>query len=150
MRGVVCLVLLCAGALPAFAQDCHRILGQQRADAPSIKQVEHAWTEAYMHGGTEYLECLLAPDYVSVSGTGVPRDKATIVGNAKSNAGKTTPLPDLPEPKIQLYGDTAVVQSSVAAAPDGKYPAMYSSDVFAFHDGAWRAIYSQHTAVEAK
>ena len=100
-----------------------------------------------MHsGGTGYLECLLAPGAMSAcQPRGVPRDKATLVGNARNNAGKTTPLPDFPEPKIQLYGDTAVVQSSVAAAPDGKYPAMYSSDVFAFHDGAWRAAFTRST-----
>ena len=154
MRRIVGTVLLCVGALPVFAQDCRKILGAQKADAASIKKVEDAWSGAYMNGGTEYLECLLAPDYVSVSAKGVPRDKAVIVAgaqkNAQQNKGKSTPLPDLPQPKIQVYGNTAVVQSSLAADPNGKYPAMYSSDVFAFQGGVWRAIYSQHTAVEAK
>ena len=116
------------------------------------------WSQAYTQGGTEYLECLLTSDYVSVSAKGVPRDKATIVSGAQKNAqqnkgkndAKSKTLPDLPEPKIQLYGNTAVVQSSLAADPNGKYPAMYSSDVFAFQDGAWHAIYSQHTPVESK
>ncbi len=154
MRRIVTTVLLCVSALPVFAQDCRKILGQQKADAASIKKVEDAWSDAYMNGGTEYLECLLSPDYVSVSAKGVPRDKAVIVAgaqkNAQQNKGKSTLLPDLPQPKIQLYGNTAVVQSSLAADANGKYPAMYSSDVFAFQDGVWRAIYSQHTAVEAK
>lgn len=90
---------------------------------------------------------------VSVSAKGVPRDKATIVTRAQKNAqqnkgkseAKSKTLSDLPEPKIQLYGNTAVVQSSLAADPNGKYPAMYSSDVFTFQDGAWHASYSQHT-----
>ncbi len=158
MRRIVCTGLLFVGALPLFAQDCHKILGKQKADAASIKQAEDRWSQAYTQGGTEYLECLLTPDYVSVSAKGIPRDKATIVNGAQKNAqqnqgkndGKSKTLPDLPEPKIQLYGNTAVVQSSLAADPNGKYPAMYSSDVFAFQDGAWRAIYSQHTPVETK
>ncbi len=158
MRRIVCTVLLCAGALPLVAQDCRRILGKQNPDAASVKQAEDRWSQAYTQGGSEYLECLLTPDYVSVSAKGVPRDKATIVTGAQKNAQqnkgksevKAKTLPDLPEPKIQLYGNTAVVQSSLAADPNGKYPAMYSSDVFAFQDGAWHAIYSQHTAVENK
>lgn len=157
MRRIVCTMLVCVGAVPLVAQDCHKILGKQKPDAASIRQAEDKWSQAYMQGGTEYLECLLTPDYVSVSAKGVPRDKATIVSgaqkNAQQNKGKTDSksktLPDLPEPRIQLYGDTAVVQSSLAADPNGKYPAMYSSDVFAFQDGAWRAIYSQHTPVAA-
>ncbi len=158
MRRIVCTVLFCAGSLPLIAQDCHKILGKQKPDAASIKQAEDRWSQAYTQGGTEYLECLLTPDYVSVSAKGVPRDKAAIVSGAQKNAQqnkgkndvKSKTLPALPEPKIQLYGDTAVVQSSLAADPNGLYPAMYSSDVFAFQDGAWRAIYSQHTPVETK
>lgn len=158
MRRIVCTVLLCAGALPLVAQDCRTILGKQKPDVASIKRAEDRWSQAYTQGGTEYLECLLTPDYVSVSAKGVPRDKATIVSGAQKNAqqnkgkseAKSKALPDLPEPKIQLYGNTAVVQSSLATDPNGKYPAMYSSDVFAFTDGAWHAIYSQHTPVESK
>jgi hypothetical protein len=158
MRRIVCTVLLCGSALPLIAQDCHKILGKQKPDAASIKQAEDRWSQAYTQGRTEYLECLLTPDYVSVSAKGVPRDKAAIVSGAQKNAqqnkgktdGKSKTLPDLPEPKIQLYGNSAVVQSSLAADPNGKYPAMYSSDVFAFQDGVWRAIYSQHTPVETK
>lgn len=154
MKRLVCTVLLWAIALPVFAQNCGRILGQQKPDAASIKKVEDAWSDAYTNGETDYLDCLLSPDYVSVSARGVPRDKAAIVSgaqkNAQQNKGKSAAMPDLPQPKIQLYGNTAVVQSSLPADPNGKYPAMYSSDVFAFQDGVWRAVYSQHTAVEGK
>lgn len=158
MRRIVVTLLVCTATLPLIAQDCRKILGKQKPDAASIKQVEDRWSQAYMQGGTEFLECLLASDYVSVSAKGVPRDKAAIVAGAQKNAqqnkgksdGKSQTLPDLPEPKIQLYGNTAVVQSSLAADLNGKYPAMYSSDVFAFQDGVWRAIYSQHTPVETK
>lgn len=145
---IITAAILCASVVPAAAQDCGKLLGQQSADAKSVRQTERAWTEAYLHGGTPYLECLLAPDYVSVSGKGVARDRATIIGFAKKNEGKTTPLPNPTEPKIQIYGNTAVVQAQVAADPNGKYPAMYSSDVFSFQDGAWHAVYSQHTNID--
>lgn len=146
MKAAAVAVLLCSVVSTVHAEDCRRVLGRQSADAGSIKQVEHAWSEAFLHGGTDYLQCLLTPDYVSVSAKGVPRDRAAIVAMAEKNKGKNTPMPTLPEPMIQIYGNTAVVRSDSPAAPDGKYPAMYSSDVFAFQDGAWHAVYSQHTA----
>jgi uncharacterized protein DUF4440 len=148
MRKVVLPVALCLGALPALGQNCKNVLGQQSPDAASIQKVEHGWTDAFLHGGTEYLECLLVPDYVSVSGKGVARDRAAIIEMARKNAGKNTPMPNLPPPNVQIYGNTAVVESHSAADPDGKYPAMYSSDVFAFQDGAWQAVYSQHTNIQ--
>jgi hypothetical protein len=146
VRIAIGLVLFGVCVLSASAQDCQKLLGQQSADAQSVEKTEHAWTEAFLHGGTAYLGCLLAPDYVSVSAKGVVRDRETIIGFARKNQGKTTPLPNVPEPEIQIYGNTAVVRSDSPAAPDGKYPAMYSSDIFAFQNGAWRAVYSQHTA----
>lgn len=146
MRLVPVAVSVCLFTLAAAAQDCRHLLGHQSADAASIKQVEHAWTEAFLHGGTEYLGCLLTPDYVSVSAKGVARDRATIIGFAEKNKGKNDPLPSPATPTIEIYGNTAVVRSDSPAAPDGKYPAMYSSDIFAFQDGAWHAVYSQHTA----
>ena len=117
--------------------------------------------DAYLHGGTEYLNCLLVEDYVSVSWKGVPRDKATIVEIARKNAGskndadnkndgKNTPKPNVPEPKIRIHGNTAVIYSQAAADPNGKYPAMYSADIFAFQDGAWHAVYSQHTSIQTE
>jgi uncharacterized protein DUF4440 len=159
MRRVVLPVALCLSVIPAAAQNCQQLLGQQKPDAASIKKVEHGWMDAYLHGGTDYLNCLLLEDYVSVSWKGVPRDKAEIMEMARKNAGnqtadtktadKNAPKPKLPEPKIRIYGNTAVVHSQAAADPNGKYPAMYSADVFTFQDGAWHAVYSQHTNIQA-
>lgn len=142
-------ILLISLAVPAFPADCARILGKQFPDAVSLKRAEDGWLDAFLHGNTEYLECLLLPDYVSVSGRGIVRDRATIVEFARKNKGKSTPIPELPAPKVQIYGNTAVVQSNAPASPDGKYPAMFSSDTFAFVDGAWHAVFSQHTTVES-
>ena len=146
MKAAVVAVLLCSASMAVHAEDCRHLLGRQSADAESIKQVEHSWTDAFLHGGTDYLQCLLTPDYVSVSAKGVPRDRAAIVAMAEKNKGKNTPMPSLPESNIQIYGNTAVVRSDSPADANGKYPAMYSSDIFAFQDGVWHAVYSQHTA----
>ena len=147
MRGMV-TVLFCVCALPAFAQDCRRILGEQSADAASLRRVEDRWNEAFMRGGTEYLECLLAPQYASISPMGV-HDRAWELETAAKHKGSSTPIPEVPGMTFEIYGNTGVMWLFKPASADGKQAAQYMADIFAFQDGAWRAVYSQHTPVES-
>jgi hypothetical protein len=148
MKRVVAVLFCCVFALPVFAQDCRKILGQQSADVASVKRVEDAWDEAFTHGKPEYLECLLTPDYASVSPKGA-HDKTWEIEHANKNKGKTDPIPEFPGMTYQVHGNTAVARLFKPASADGKQPASYAADIFTFQDGAWRAVYSQHTTVEA-
>jgi len=47
--------------------------------------------------------------------------------------------------QVTLQGDTAIL-SFVSAAPATKGK-LYSSDVFVYVDGRWRALYSAHTGL---
>ena len=145
---VVIAVLFCLCALPVFGQDCRRVLGEQSPDAASLKRVEDRWNEAFMRGGTEYLECLLAPQYVSVSPAGV-HDRAWELEHAGKNKGSSAPIPDVPGMTFEIYGNTGVMRLFKPASADGKQAAQYMADIFAFQDGAWRAVYSQHTPVQS-
>lgn len=143
---VIVAVLFCSCTLSVFAQDCRRVLGEQKADAASLKRVEDRWTEAFMRGGTEYLECLLAPEYASVSPKG-PHDRTWELEHAAKNKGSSTPIPDVPGMTFEIYGNTGVMRLFKPASADGRQAAQYMADIFAFQDGAWRAVYSQHTVV---
>jgi len=144
---VVVAVVFCLCALPVFAQDCHRVLGEQSPDAASLKQVEDRWTEAFMRGGTDYLNCLLAPQYASISPIGV-HDRAWELETAAKHKGSSTPIPEVSGMTFEIYGNTGVMRLFKPASADGKQAAQYMADIFAFQDGAWRAVYSQHTPVE--
>ena len=148
-RGVIVALALFVLTPPLLAQDCRRVLGQQSPDADSVKRVEDAWDEAFLHGNSEYLECLLARDYASVSPKGV-HDRAWELEHARKNKGSTAPIPNFPGMTFEVHGSTAIARLLKPASADGKQPASYAADVFAFQDGAWRALYSQHTTVEAK
>jgi hypothetical protein len=148
MNKIAATLFFCAFALPAFAQDCHKVLGQQSADTASVKKAEDAWDEAFMHGNAEYLQCLLTPDYASVSPKG-SHGKDWEIERASKNKGSSTPIPDFPGMTFQVHGTTAIARLFHPASPDGKQPAAYSADIFTFQDGAWHAVYSQHTTVEA-
>lgn len=135
--------------LPLAAQNCRSILGQQAPDVASLKQVEDRWDEAFLHGNVEYLQCLLSSDYASVSPKGL-HDRAWELEHAGKNKGSTTPIPNFPGLTFTVHGTTAIARLLKPASADGKQPASYAADVFAFQDGAWRALYSQHTQVESK
>jgi hypothetical protein len=148
MKKIILSALFCALSLPIFARDCSRILGPQKADTASVKKAEDAWDEAFLHGSAEYLQCLLTPDYASVSPEG-SHDKARELGHASKNKGSSAPIPDFPGMTFQVHGTTAIARLFHPASADGKQPASYAADIFTFQDGAWHAVYSQHTTVEA-
>ena len=143
----VLIILLCSTfALSAFAEDCRSVLGKQSADAASLRRVEDRWDEAFMRGGTRYLECLLAPDYASISPAGV-HDRAWEIQHAANNRESTAPIPQVQGMQFQVHGSTGVMRLYKPASSDGKHPAQYMADIFSFHDGVWQAVYSQHTPV---
>lgn len=139
--------LLCGFALPVFAQDCRTILGPQSADAASLKQVEDRWNDAFMHGKPDYLECLLAPEYVSISPKGA-HDRTWELEHARANKSHPQPIPEIHGMTFEVFGNTGVMRLFKPASNDGKQPAQYMADIFSFQNGAWHAIYSQHTPVQ--
>lgn len=145
MRAVV--MLLFCSAIPGFAQECRTILGHQAPDIASLQRVEDKWNDAFLHGHTDYLECLLAPNYISVSPKGT-HDRAWELEHARQNQGSTTPIPQAPGIMFLVHGNTGLMRISKPASPDGKHPADYLSDIFAFENGAWHAVYSQHTTIQ--
>lgn len=141
-------LLMCCAASAAYSQDCRTVLGRQSADVASLRQVEEKWNDAFVHGHSDYLECLLAPDYISVSPIGT-HDRGWELEHARKNQGSTAPIPETPGMIFEVHGNTGVMRLFKPASSDGKQPAQYMADIFAFQEGAWRAVYSQHTPVEA-
>ena len=94
------------------------------------------------------------PDYRSVGTGGTFASKAVIVGHAAKNHNsqamkqkvakwhKAHPV----EESVTMDGDTAIL-SFLSASPETK-GRIYSSDIFVYVDGRWRALYSQHNAVD--
>jgi hypothetical protein len=145
MKSTLALFLCCV-ALPLVAQDCRSILGPQSADAASLKKVEDRWNDAFMHGKPDYLDCLLAPEYASISTQGV-HDRTWELEHARANKNNPQPIPEIHGMTFEVFGNTGVMRLFKPASDDGKQPAQYMADIFAFQDGTWRAVYSQHTPV---
>ena len=144
------VLLLSLSAAPLFAQNCSTVLGKQSPDAASLRHVEAEWNRAFTQGDANYLQCLLSADYASVSPKGV-HGKDWELEHARKNHGSTAAVPTVPGETYEVHGATGIMRLLKPASADSKFPAQYMADVFAFQDGAWRAVYSQHTDVaEAK
>jgi ketosteroid isomerase-like protein len=121
--------------------------------AAAVIAVDHHWEQAEENGDASWLDGMLMPDYRSVGTAGTFASKAAIVGHAaqkhdaqamKQKAAdwhKTHPV----EESVTMEGDTAIL-SFLSASPETK-GRIYSSDIFVYVDGRWRALYSQHNAV---
>jgi ketosteroid isomerase-like protein len=113
-------------------------------DKAAVRAAEDGWNAAYISGDTDFLDHLLANDYVSVSGTGSDRDKTANLASARSYAAAhpgavNTPLP--PSSTIAITGDLAIVRHH--GTKD------VSVDIFQKREGRWIAVYSQHTPLPA-
>lgn len=128
LAGACCVLSLSANAL------------EQGPNEAGVREVENAWSRAFITGDAKALDDLLDPAYVSVSASGVPRPKAEIVAAATRFAAQhpNTPVQPLPPTStISIKGDTAVVTHHGDKET--------SVDVFYFSQGRWHAWYSQHT-----
>lgn len=119
--------------------------------AAAVKAVDQHWLEAEENGDAAWLDGMLLPGYRSVGVAGTFATKAAILAHAAENRGSDKMKQQVAawqaahpvEQQVALQGDTAIL-SFVSSAPATKGK-LYSSDVFVYVDGRWRALYSAHT-----
>jgi len=142
-------------AAPAMAapQDGPSATDETAHTAAAVKAVDQHWLEAEESGDAAWLDGMLLPDYRSVDVAGTFATKAGIVAHAAKNRGSDKMKQEVAawqaahpvDQQVTLQGDTAIL-SFVSAAPATKGK-LYSSDVFVYVGGRWRALYSAHTGL---
>ena len=113
---------------------------------------DRAWDDAESSGNTDYINALLLPEYRSVSSDGSIHDKAAILASAQKNIGHPERAAAADKwraahpsiTSVQILGDTAVLTFSLDR---GDPKPVMSCDIFAYREGHWHPIYSQHTEV---
>jgi hypothetical protein len=122
--------------------------------AAGVIAVDDHWSAAESGGDSAWLEGMLMPEYRSVDVDGKFTTKAAIVAHAVKSRGSQTMKQQMTiwerahpvEKKVTIQGDTAIL-SFLSASPTTKGK-LYSSDIFVYVNGRWRALYSQHTELE--
>ncbi len=141
----LCLVL--AMPMAATARDAKA----EPKTADAVRAADDAWGQAEMRGDAAFVDQLLLPDYRSVRPEGKADGKTAIVGGARKRANDPAAAQKMldwhanhPErADVVIVGDTAIL-TWVLTTPGASEPVL-SCDIFAYVDGHWKALYSQHT-----
>jgi hypothetical protein len=144
-----CFLAALLSCSPLLADDCARFATGQKADAESVRQVERQWSKAFLSGDTDFLECLLEPDYESVWFTGEVRSRQTIIDKASAHRANPIPVPETPAPIIQVHGNTAISRSDqdVLDPVSKQSKRVRFLDVFAFYEGRWHVLFTQDAVI---
>ena len=137
----------------ATPQDSPSAADETAHTAAAVRAVDQHWLEAEESGDAAWRDGMLLPGYRSVGVAGTFATKAAILAHAMKNKDSDAMKRKVAawqqahpvEQQVTLQGDTAIL-SFVSAAPASKGK-LYSSDVFVYVDGRWRALYSAHTGL---
>lgn len=126
---------------------CACACAQAAAAAAPLLQLEQTWLRAAQSRDIGALQRILSDDYVDINYAGILRDKADALKAPNVTSRKTTQT--LSEERVRIYGTTAVVTGlGTLAAGKHRYQWRFT-DVFIADHGAWRAVSSQETPVQA-
>jgi hypothetical protein len=145
LAGWSCAICLgCASTTPgsaaAPADPCAAVqTPDQRHDQATLQRIELAWLTAELRGNTQFLECLLLPDYVNIGKDGQTHPRAEVLGRVAKNVGKDREIPPI-ESTAVVHGDAATAYSrSRTHDKDGQSRDVAYIDTFVFVNGAWHA-----------
>ncbi|GAC1639988.1 MAG: hypothetical protein NVS9B14_21330 [Candidatus Acidiferrum sp.] len=165
MIRTVILALFLASSLTAFAQSdknaasapaqSEKNMPRQEAssDTPAaLAALENKWVEALQQGDAATLDSVLAATFVDTDEEGQRTSKHDLLSTLKSGDLKFKSL-TLADMQVHAYGNTAVVTGT--ATQDGAYKGqplptkIAFTDTFIKHDGAWKAVASHRSALQA-
>ena len=151
-RAVACLVVLLQAAILATGQQSNCDFAQlknQEKDVATIQRLEMAWNEAYIHGDTNLMRCLLASDFTEIMRSGEVKSLPDELSMAEKNRGKELKVPESPRVNVLLYENAAVAYGkSFSTSKDGKAQIRWYSDSYLWKDGQWHAFFAQQTAAD--
>ena len=130
---------------PAMAQN-----RPVRSDQQILIQLERDWDEAFRAKDIEFLENVLADEFVATYGDGSLGNKARELQLAKE-FNKQVDSSTQDEFVVKIYGDTAIVwfrQTLTGPSKGQRLEVTYRYiDVFVMRDGRWQCVASQSTKV---
>jgi hypothetical protein len=125
--------------------------------ATSALSTDEAINQALLTGNADALKALLADDWIVVSGFGGVADKNGFVDFIRKSGARRTMI--LSEPRVRLYGDTALVTTHLdAVGPfvkevNGKLVRKCfavkerQTDVLVWKDGGWKSVLLHETVI---
>jgi ketosteroid isomerase-like protein len=146
-EALFCLLVLVSAVSVAGAEP-QRV----RSDQEILIQLERDWDAALHRADADFIETILADEYIATYPDGSRGDKAKELAlTASFNQAVESSMVD--EFTVKVYGDTAVVwfTQHVTGSSQGRtLEVTYRYvDVFVIRDGRWQCVTSQSTRVTA-
>jgi ketosteroid isomerase-like protein len=119
-------------------------------EGTDLIELERQFGQAIIRADSEALERIVSDDWILVGPEGKVIPKAVFVAVLKSGE-LTHSAMDLTEPRVRVYGDTAIVTGRVTAM--GTYQGQSfntierSTDVFVRQQGHWKCVLTQLTSI---
>lgn len=145
---MLCLALLLAFILPAYAQEGTRADPNPAAEA-EIKKLEMDLAQMIVKGEWDQYAAQLMDDYQRNGASGI-QDKAAVIKELRSTDAKVLDLaPE--ELGVRVYGDTAIVTGhfTLVQRRNGRVDTFFTreSEVFLKRNGRWMLAAEHATAV---
>jgi hypothetical protein len=146
------IVFVATSCLPLHAQGTCKLpqLMHQHKDIATVQHLEDAWSIAYFHGDTDFMRCLLIPEFTEILRSGELKFLSDELGMAAKNRGRNLPLPELPKPEVLIYQNVAVAYgvSNVVGANGEVQPRRFA-DSYLWKNGQWHVFFAEQTPVES-
>jgi ketosteroid isomerase-like protein len=143
-RALLMAALLSSHTLPAVAQ------APVRSDQEILIQLERDWVAALQRNDVEFIDSVLAEEFVATYGDGSRGDRAhelKLVAEFNQQVDEWS----VDEFVVKIYRDTAVVwfTQRMVGPVKGKATEIVARymDVFVMRDGRWQCVASQSTRV---
>jgi len=121
----------------------------QREDAATIQRLESAWTDAFLHGDTKFMRCLLLPEFTEIMRSGDLKFLPDELAMAEKNREKNPALPEMPKITVLIHENVAVAYGkSSSQSEDGKSRSRWYADYYLWEGAGWRVLFAQQTSAE--
>jgi len=115
-------------------------LPDEKRDEDTIRRLEQAWLTAEYHGDTQFLQCLLEPDYRVSDRNATLRVRQDLLDRVAKVTDRTRAVPPL-ETLVTLHGDAAFAHSILRTTDkNGVAKEVHFVDAYTFRDGRWYAF----------
>lgn len=143
-----CVLAIVSAVSATAAQDA-----PVRSDQEILVKLEQDWNAAFYRKDLQFLESILADEFVATYEDGTRGDKAKELELAKDFSQQVeSAIQD--EFRVKIYGDTALVWFSLHLAGPSQGRRLELTfryiDVFVLRDGRWRCVETQSTRVTMK
>jgi ketosteroid isomerase-like protein len=114
-----------------------------------LTDIEHRLAKAWVEGDREFIESVLADDWIVTDLTGRVLTKEEVLREAFGSDERQVASMEIDDIRVRSFGDWAIVTGRTKAT--GEYQGsmidvkLRFTDVFALRDGRWQAIASQAT-----